>query len=134
MSIVIYHNPKCGTSRNVLGIIREFSGEPTVVEYIKTGWARSQLLDLFASAGITPREALRTQNSPAKELGLLDSNVTDDAILDAMVEHSVLVNRPIVSTPNGTKLCRPAETAFALINTPSGTKFTKENGEVITAP
>lgn len=133
MSIVIHHNPNCGTSRNVLEIIRGFAGEPTVVEYLETGWTRPQLLGLFAAAGLTPREALRVSKSPAEELGLTDPAVGDDAILDAMVEHPVLVNRPIVCTPKGVALCRPSEVVFKLLDVASGASFTKEDGEVVTA-
>ncbi|WP_026479798.1 arsenate reductase (glutaredoxin) [Ahrensia sp. 13_GOM-1096m] len=134
MSIVIHHNPACGTSRNVLEIIRNFVGEPTVIEYLDTGWTRPQLQALFAMAGITPRDALRTSKSPAQELGLTDPSITDDALLDAMIEHPVLVNRPIVCTPKGAALCRPSEKVFDLLDIKSGASFTKEDGEVVTAP
>ncbi|MBV6651102.1 MAG: arsenate reductase (glutaredoxin), partial [Hoeflea sp.] len=90
MSIVIHHNPGCGTSRNVLEIIRAFAGEPVVIEYLKTGWTRGQLQALFAAAGLTPREALRVSKSQAEELGLTDPTVSDEVILDAMLEHPVL--------------------------------------------
>lgn len=118
MAIVIYHNPACGTSRNVLAILREAGHEPVVIPYLETGWTRPQLLGLFAAAGLTPREALRTKGSPAAELGLLDEGVGDEALLEAMVAHPVLVNRPIVCTPRGVRLCRPAETARDLLDTP----------------
>lgn len=134
MSIVIHHNPKCGTSRNVLEIIRAFAEEPIVVEYLETGWTRPQLQGLFAAAGLTPRSALRVSKSPAEELGLTDPAVGDDAILDAMLEHPVLVNRPIVCTPKGVALCRPSEAVFALLDVASGATYTKEDGEVIAAP
>lgn len=134
MSIVIYHNPECGTSRNVLAIIRQSGEEPTVIEYLKTGWTHEQLLGLFAAADLTPRQALRTSKSPAEQLGLLDPSVDDEALLRAMVEHPVLVNRPIVCCAAGVALCRPSEAVFALLGTPSGTQFTKEDGEIITAP
>jgi arsenate reductase len=134
MSIVIHHNPGCGTSRNVLEIIRGFAGEPVVVEYLETGWTRPQLLGLFAAAGLTPREALRVSKSPAEELGLTDPSVSDEVILDAMIEHPVLVNRPIVCTPKGVALCRPSEAVFALLDVPSGASYTNEDGEVVTAP
>lgn len=134
MSIVIHHNPGCGTSRNVLEIIRGFTGEPVIVEYQKTGWTRAQLLGLFAAAGLTPRDALRISKSPAAELGLTDSEVSDDTLLEAMVAHPVLVNRPIVCTHKGVALCRPSEAVFALLDVPSGASFTKEDGEVVTAP
>ncbi|WP_417412727.1 arsenate reductase (glutaredoxin) [Hoeflea sp.] len=134
MGIVIHHNPGCGTSRNVLEIIRAFAEEPVVIEYLQTGWTREQLQGLFAAAGITPREALRVSKSPAADLGLTDPGVSDDAILDAMLEHPVLVNRPIVCTPKGVALCRPSEAVFALLDVAPGTTYTKEDGEVITAP
>ncbi|WP_420407101.1 arsenate reductase (glutaredoxin) [Hoeflea sp.] len=134
MSIVIHHNPNCGTSRNVLEIIRGFAGEPTIIEYLETGWTRPQLLALFAAAGLSPREAMRVSKSPAEELGLTDPAVSDDAILDAMIEHPVLVNRPIVCTAKGVALCRPSETVFKLLDVASGASFTKEDGEVVTAP
>lgn len=134
MSVVIHHNPRCGTSRNVLEIIRAFSGEPVVVEYLETGWTRGQLQALFAAAGLTPRQALRVSKSPAEELGLTDPAVSDDAILDAMLEHPVLVNRPIVCTAKGVALCRPSETIFELLDVASGATYTKEDGKVIVAP
>lgn len=134
MTIVIHHNPACGTSRNVLEIIRNFAGEPTVIEYLDTGWTKPQLQALFAIADITPREALRTSKSPAEELGLTDPAVTDEALLDAMIAQPVLVNRPIVCTPKGAALCRPSERVFELLDIAAGASFTKEDGEVITAP
>ena len=134
MTIVIHHNPECGTSRNVLEIIRGFTGEPIVVEYLKTGWSRAQLQALFTTANLTPREALRVGKSPAEELGLTDPAVSDETILNAMLAHPVLVNRPIVCTKKGIALCRPSETVFSLLDAPSGTVFTKEDGEVIAAP
>lgn len=134
MSIVIHHNPNCGTSRNVLEIIRGLAGEPTIIDYLETGWTRPQLLGLFAAAGLTPREALRVSKSPAGELGLTDPAVSDDAIFDAMLENPVLVNRPIVCTPKGVALCRPSEKVFTLLDVASGATFTKEDGEVVTAP
>jgi arsenate reductase len=134
MSIVIHHNPDCGTSRNVLAILRALGAEPVVIDYIKTGWTRAQLLGLFAAANLTPRSALRISKSPADKLGLTDPAVSDEAILEAMVAHPVLVNRPIVCTPKGVALCRPSEAVFALLDVPSGTVFTKEDGETITAP
>lgn len=129
--IVIHHNPDCGTSRNVLAII-EASGEtPVIIEYLKEGWTRSQLLGLFAAAGITPRDALRETKSPAKELGLLEPGVSDEAILTAMLAHPVLVNRPIVCSPKGVRLCRPSELVLDLLDKmPPGPLF-KEDGEMI---
>lgn len=134
MSIVIHHNPQCGTSRNVLDIIRGFAEEPIIIEYLQTGWTREQLQALFAAANLTPREALRIAKSPAEELGLTNPTVSDETILDAMLEHPVLVNRPIVCTKNGVALCRPSEAVFPLLDVVSGTTFTKEDGEIVTAP
>jgi len=134
MSIVIHHNPECGTSRNVLAIIRALSEEPIVIEYLKTGWTREQLLALFAAADLTPRDALRINKSPAKELGLMEPDVSDETILNAMLEHPVLVNRPIVCTKKGVALCRPSEAIFSLLDVASGSTFTKEDGDIITAP
>ncbi|WP_321488367.1 arsenate reductase (glutaredoxin) [uncultured Hyphomonas sp.] len=129
--IVIHHNPDCGTSRNVLAII-EASGEtPTVIEYLKEGWTRPQLLGLFAAAGLTPRTALRETKSPAKELGLLEPGVSDEAIFEAMLEHPVLVNRPIVCSPKGVRLCRPSEAVLDLLETLPPGPFYKEDGELL---
>jgi len=131
MSIVIHHNPGCGTSRNVLEIIRGAGYEPTVIEYLKEGWTRPQLLGLFAAADLTPRSALRTTKSPAAELGLLDPEVGDETLLDAMLAHPVLVNRPIVCSPKGVRLCRPSETVLDLLDKwPPGPLY-KEDGEPI---
>lgn len=134
MTIVIHHNPECGTSRNVLEIIRAFAEEPVIIEYIKEGWSKAQLQALFAAADITPREALRTTKSPAEELGLTDLSVSDEALLEAMLKHPVLVNRPIVCTKKGVALCRPSEAVFELLDVQAGATHTKEDGEVITAP
>lgn len=130
MAIVIYHNEACGTSRNVLEIIRQSDGEPVIIDYLAEGWTRPQLLGLFAAADITPREALRTTKSPAEELGLLDPSVDDEQLLTAMLEHPVLVNRPIVCSPKGVKLCRPSEAVFELLANPPA-EFRKEDGEII---
>lgn len=131
MSVVIHHNPACGTSRNVLEIIRASGAEPVVIEYLDTGWTRPQLLALFAAADLTPRTALRTSKSPAKELGLLDPAVPDDVLLDHMLEHPVLVNRPIVCTPKGVKLCRPSEAVLDLLDPLHKGPLYKEDGEMI---
>ncbi|ALM91131.1 MULTISPECIES: arsenate reductase (glutaredoxin) [Alteromonas] len=129
--IVIHHNPACGTSRNVLKIIEDAGYSPIVVDFIKEGWTRSQLLGLFAAASLTPRQALRTTKSPAEELGLLDESVSDDILLDAMLKHPVLVNRPIVCTEKGVALCRPSEKVLDLLPSwPQGPYF-KEDGEQI---
>jgi len=134
MAIVIHHNPECGTSRNVLEIIRAFAEEPIIIDYLNEGWTEGQLQALFAAANITPREALRTSKSPAEELGLTDPSVSDEKLLAAMLEHPVLVNRPIVCTKKGVGLCRPSEAVFKLLDVASGITYTKEDGEVITAP
>ena len=131
MSIVIHHNPACGTSRNVLQIIRDAGYNPTVIEYLDTGWTRPQLLALFAAADLSPRSALRTTKSPAEELGLLDPSVSDDAMLEAMLEHPVLVNRPIVCTSKGVRLCRPSEAVLDLLDTWPAGPYVKEDGELI---
>lgn len=129
--IVIHHNPACGTSRNVLKIIEDAGYSPIVVDFIKEGWTRSQLLGLFAAASLTPRQALRTTKSPAEELRLLDESVSDDILLDAMLKHPVLVNRPIVCTEKGVALCRPSEKVLDLLPSwPQGPYF-KEDGEQI---
>lgn len=128
MAIVIHHNPACGTSRNVLQIIRDAGYQPTVIEYLDTGWTRPQLLALFAAADLTPRTALRTTKSPAEELGLLDPTVSDDPLLDAMLAHPVLVNRPIVCMPRGVRLCRPSETVLDLLEVWPQGPYTKEDG------
>ncbi|MEM9484597.1 MAG: arsenate reductase (glutaredoxin) [Cyanobacteria bacterium P01_F01_bin.116] len=129
--IVIHHNPDCGTSRNVLQIIKSAGYKPVVIEYLKEGWSKSQLLGLFAAADLTPRTALRETKSPAKQLGLLEQSATNEKILEAMLEHPVLVNRPIVCSPKGVKLCRPSETVLDLLEQwPSG-PFAKEDGELI---
>lgn len=131
MSVVIHHNPDCGTSRNVLDIIGKAGYEPTVIEYLETGWTRPQLLALFAAADLTPREALRTTKSPAEELGLLDPSVPDEVLLDHMLDHPVLVNRPIVCTPKGVRLCRPSEVVLDLLDSwPEGPLY-KEDGQMI---
>lgn len=129
--IVIHHNPDCGTSRNVLAIIEASGEEPVVIEYLKEGWTWPQLLGLFAAAGLTPRGALRETKSPAKELGLLEPGVSDEAILAAMLEHPVLVNRPIVCSPKGVRLCRPSELVLDLLDKMPPGPLYKEDGEMI---
>ncbi|WP_428698137.1 arsenate reductase (glutaredoxin) [Stappia sp.] len=133
MAVVIHHNPDCGTSRNVLEMIRAAGEEPVVIEYLQTGWTRPQLLALFAGAGLTPREALRVSKSPAEELGLTDPSVDDETILAAMLEHPVLVNRPIVVTVKGIRLCRPSETVLEILPAPLADAFVKEDGEIVPA-
>ena len=129
--IVIHHNPDCGTSRNVLAIIEASGAEPVVIDYLKEGWSRAQLLGLFAAAGLTPRTALRESKSPARELGLLEPGISNETILAAMLEHPVLVNRPIVCSPKGVRLCRPSELVLDLLEKlPQGPLY-KEDGEMI---
>jgi arsenate reductase len=128
--VTIFHNPNCGTSRNVVAMVREAGLDPTVVEYLKAGWTREQLLDLLAQAGASPRDWLRDKGTPAAELGLLEPGVTDEAVLNAMVGHPILVNRPILVTPKGVGLCRPSERALDLLDVPPES-FTKEDGEVV---
>jgi arsenate reductase len=129
--VVIHHNPDCGTSRNVLQIIKAAGYNPTVIEYLKEGWTKPQLLALFAAANLTPKTALRVNKSPAEELGLLNENVIDEAILEAMLKHPILVNRPIVCTEKGVKLCRPSEQVLTLLaQWPKGELY-KEDGEMI---
>jgi len=118
VGVVIHHHPGCGASRNVLAIIRASGVEPVVIDYLTEGWTRAQLLGLFAAAGLTPRQALRETKSPAADLGLLEPDVPDEAILAAMVAHPVLVNRPIVCSGKGVRLCRPAERVLDLLDPP----------------
>jgi len=128
--ITIFHNPACGTSRNVVAMAKAAGYEPQVVEYLKAGWTKDQLMQLATAAGVPLREFLRDRGTPAAELGLLEPTATDDAILEAMVAHPILVNRPIMVTPKGTALCRPSERALDLLeNQPEG--FTKEDGQKV---
>lgn len=128
MSVVIHHNPDCGTSRNVLAILEAAGANPTVIEYLKIGWTRPQLLALFAAADLTPRTALRVTKSPAEELGLTKPDVTDETLLDAMTELPILVNRPIVCTPKGVRLCRPSEAVLDLLDELPPGPLAKEDG------
>jgi len=131
MPITIYHNPACGTSRNVLAMIRQSGEEPTVVEYLKTPPARETLVGLIAAMGISARDLLREKGTPYAELGLGDLALSDDQIIDAMMAHPILINRPIVVTPLGTKLCRPSETVLDILPNPDIGPFTKDDGEVV---
>lgn len=131
MTIAVYHNPDCGTSRNVLRIIEAAGIQPVVIEYLEAGWTRAQLIGLFAAADITPRQAMRTKKTPAEGLGLLESSVDDETVLAAMVEHPILVNRPIVCSPRGVRLCRPSEVVLDLLDRlPMGPVY-KEDGEPV---
>jgi arsenate reductase (glutaredoxin) len=128
--VTIYHNPACGTSRNTLAMIEAAGYRPIVVEYLKTGWTRQKLEALFAAMNARPRDLLRRKGAPAAELGLLEPDVTDDRILEAMVAYPVLVERPIVITPKGTKLSRPSELVLDLLERVPAS-FTKEDGQVV---
>ena len=128
--LTIYHNPDCGTSRNALAMIEAAGYRPEVVDYRKIGWTRPQLDHLLAAMDASPRTLLRDKGTPATELGLLDPGASDEAILAAMVAHPILVNRPIVVTPKGTKLCRPSEEVLSLLDR-LPEHFTKEDGEVV---
>lgn len=128
--IVIFHNPACGTSRNTVAMVQAAGYAPKVIEYLKAGWTHDQLVELASEAGLTPRQMLREKGTPAGELGLLADGVADAQILDAMVAHPILVNRPIVVTPKGAKLCRPSEVVLDLLER-KPTSFTKEDGEVV---
>lgn len=131
MSVVIHHNPDCGTSRNVLAILRASGVDLVVVDYLTEGWTKPQLLGLFAAANLTPRDALRVARSPAEDMGLTAPDVTDDMILDAMVTHPILVNRPLVCAPKGVRLCRPSEVVLDLLDrTPLG-PLAKEDGQLL---
>lgn len=127
--VTIYHNPNCGTSRNVLGLIRNAGIEPTVIEYLKAPPDRQTLLGLIERMGIRVRELLRRKGSPYDELGLDDPELTDDQLIDAMLANPILINRPIVVTPLGVKLCRPSETVLEILPAPQRGAFTKEDGE-----
>jgi len=129
VDIVIYHNPECGTSRNVLGLIRNAGIEPHVIEYLKTPPSHALLVELIDRAGIGPRELLRKKGTPYAELGLGDAALSDDALVDAMMAHPVLINRPLVVSPIGVKLCRPSEAVLDLLPAPQQGAFSKEDGE-----
>ena len=131
--VTIYHNPDCGTSRNTLAMIVAAGYAPVVVEYRKVGWTRALLDEVLTAMAVSPRDILRDKGTPAAELGLLDRDTSDATILDAMVAHPILVNRPIVVTPKGTRLCRPSELVLDLLDrTPDA--FTKEDGEIVRTP
>ena len=131
MTVTIYHNPKCGTSRNTLALIRNAGIEPTVIEYLTHPPSRETLVALIARAGIPVREALREKGTPYAELGLDDPCLSDDQLIDAMLAHPILINRPIVVTPRGTRLCRPSEAVLEILPVGRIAPFTKEDGEVV---
>ncbi|RVB79562.1 MULTISPECIES: arsenate reductase (glutaredoxin) [unclassified Mesorhizobium] len=131
MTITIYHNPDCGTSRNTLAIIRQSGEEPDVIEYLKNPPSRQRLVELIAAMGMTPRELLREKGTPYAELNLGDPKWTDDEIIDFMLAHPILINRPIVVTPLGTMLARPSEAVLDILPNQDIGPFTKEDGEVV---
>ena len=131
MTITIYHNPACGTSRNTLAMIRQSGEEPVVIEYLKTPPSRERLIELIAAIGITPRALLREKGTPYAELELANPKWSDDELIDFMLAHPILINRPIVETPKGTRLCRPSELVLDLLPNPRIGSFIKEDGEVV---
>ena len=133
MSVTIYHNPACGTSRNTLALIRATGAEPQVVQYLDTPPSREELVSLVDRMGISPRDLLRQKGTPYADLGLDDPALTDDQLVDAMMAHPILINRPIVVGPNGVKLCRPSEEVLSIIDRPLEADFVKEDGEVVPA-
>jgi arsenate reductase len=131
MTITIYHNPACGTSRNTLAMIRQSGEEPEIIEYLKNPPSRQRLRELIAAMGISVRDLLREKGTPYKELGLGDPKWSDDELMDFMLAHPILINRPIVVTSKGVKLCRPSEAVLDILPNPHIGPFTKENGEVV---
>ena len=131
MTITIYHNPACGTSRNTLAMIRQSGETPEVIEYLKNPPSREKLVELIEAMGITPRELLREKGTPYAELGLGERKWTDDELIDFMIAHPILINRPIVVTPKGARLCRPSETVLDILPNPDIGPFTKDDGEVV---
>lgn len=132
MSVTIYHNPACGTSRNTLAMIRQSGVEPDVIEYLKTPPSRERLVELIGALGTSARALLREKGTPYRELGLDDPKWSDDELIDQMLAHPILINRPIVVTAKGTRLCRPSEAVIDLLDHPVG-HFVKEDGEVVEA-
>ncbi len=131
MSITIYHNPACGTSRNVLALIRNSGEAPLIIEYLKTPPSRTELSNLIARMGIPARALLRRKGTPYDQLGLDDPALTDERLIDAMMAHPILINRPIVVTPLGVKLCRPSEAVLDILPHPQRGAFVKEDGEIV---
>jgi arsenate reductase (glutaredoxin) len=131
VTITIYHNPACGTSRNTLGLIRNSGEEPEVIEYLKTPPSREELTSLIQRMGISARDLLRRKGTPYVELGLDDPALSEDQLIDAMMAHPILINRPIVVTPLGVKLCRPSEAVLDLLPAPQRSAFTKEDGKPV---
>jgi len=133
MSVTIYHNPSCGTSRNTLAMIRASGVEPEVIEYVKNPPSRERLVELIAAMGGNVRALIREKGTPYAELGLDNANLSDVALIDAMLQHPILINRPIVVTNKGVKLCRPSELVLDILENPNIGPFTKEDGEVVNA-
>jgi len=133
MPVTIYHNPACGTSRNTLAMIRQSGAEPRIIEYLKTPPSRQELKELIRAMGIKPRTLLREKGTPYKELGLDDPKWSDDELIGFMLEHPILINRPIVVTERGVRLCRPSEMVLEILPNPNIGAFTKEDGEVVPA-
>jgi arsenate reductase len=133
MTITIFHNPACGTSRNTLAMIRQSGEQPVVIEYLKTPPDRARLVGLIRAMGMSARDLLREKGTPYRELGLDDPKWTDDELIDLMLAHPVLINRPIVETPKGVRLCRPSERVLDLLPNPNIGMFTKEDGETVPA-
>lgn len=129
MSVTIYHNPDCGTSRNTLALIRNAGIEPLVIEYLKQPPERATLAGLIAGSGLSVRDAMRQKGTPYAELGLDAPSITDDQLLDAMLAHPILINRPLVATPLGVRLCRPSELVLGILDQPQRGEFIKEDGE-----
>ncbi len=133
MNVIIYHNPACGTSRNTLAMIRASGVEPTVVEYLKKPPSREKLMEIITKTGNGVRALLREKGSPYNELGLDDLSLSDGVLIDAMMQHPILINRPIVVTPKGVRLCRPSELVLDILENPHIGNFTKEDGEIVKA-
>lgn len=131
MTITIFHNPDCGTSRNTLAMIRQSGEEPVIIEYLNTPPDRETLVDLIAQSGLTVRAAMRSKEAIFKDLGLEDPQVSDEKLLDAMLAHPILINRPFVVTPKGVRQCRPSEVVLDILPNPDIGPFTKEDGEIV---
>jgi arsenate reductase (glutaredoxin) len=133
MTVTIYHNPACGTSRNTLAMIRQSGEEPVVIEYLKTPPSRERLEELIQAMGIRPRDLLRQKGTPYNELGLSDTKWADDELIDFMMQYPILINRPIVVTDKGVRLCRPSEVVLEILPNPKIGRFVKEDGEIVQA-
>ncbi|MFM0514272.1 arsenate reductase (glutaredoxin) [Paraburkholderia sp. RL17-373-BIF-A] len=131
MTVTIYHNPDCGTSRNTLAMIRNADIEPMIIEYLKTPPSRETLVDLIARSGLSVRDVVRQKGTPYADLGLGDPFVNDDQLIDAMLEHPILINRPLVVTDHGVRLCRPSEVILDILPEARAVPFVKEDGEVV---